>query len=148
MFLAESSIQLVPDGTLLLHLLMIGVMVAFLNRTLLKPINKILEEREKYVSGKMSEAEKILKNSEEKFNEYQAKLRGARTEGYHLLEKVRAQAVKDKDDKVKTFKEQNATAVAAELEATHQQEQQVKKELDAQAATLGALITSQILERH
>ena len=147
MFLAESSIQLVPDGTLLLHLLMIGVMVALLNRTLLKPINKILEERDKYISGKTTEAERILKTSEEKFNEYQERLRGARTEGYHLLEKVRAQAVKEKDEKVKAFKEQNATAVAAELDATHQQEQQVKKELDSQAATLGALITAQILER-
>ena len=46
MFLAETSIQLVPDGTLLLHLLMVGVMVAVLNRTLLKPINQILAERE------------------------------------------------------------------------------------------------------
>ena len=41
MFLAEASIQLVPDGTLLLHLLMVAVMVFILNRTLLKPINQI-----------------------------------------------------------------------------------------------------------
>jgi hypothetical protein len=40
MFLAESTIQLVPDGTLLLHLLMVVVMVAVVNRTLLKPLTR------------------------------------------------------------------------------------------------------------
>ena len=44
MFLAEAQIQLVPDGTLLLHVLMVAVMVFILNRTLLKPINEILAE--------------------------------------------------------------------------------------------------------
>ena len=147
MFLAENSIQLVPDGTLFIHLLMIGVMVAVLNRTLLKPINKILADRERYISGKTTEAEEILKASEEKFTEYQNKLRGARTEGYHLIEKVRSEAVKEKDEKVKAFKEKSAQEVAAQLQVTQQQEQQVKKELESQAATLGAMITSQILER-
>jgi F-type H+-transporting ATPase subunit b len=147
MFLAESSIQLVPDGTLLLHLLMVGLMVALLNRSLLKPINKILADREKYITGKTTEAQEILKASEEKFTEYQAKLRGARTEGYHLIEKVRSEAVKEKDEKVRTFKEQTALEVAAQLKETQQQEQQVKQELESQAASLGAMITSQILER-
>jgi hypothetical protein len=42
---AENSIQLVPDGTLLLHVLIILVMVYVLNATLFKPINLILEAR-------------------------------------------------------------------------------------------------------
>jgi len=36
--LAENSIQLVPDGTLILHVLIILVMVYVLNATLFKPI--------------------------------------------------------------------------------------------------------------
>jgi F-type H+-transporting ATPase subunit b len=147
MFLAETSIQLVPDGTLLLHLIVIGVMVALLNRTLLKPINKILEDREKYISGRTTEAEEILKASEEKRIEYDARLRGARQEGYQLLEKVRSQAVKEKDEKVRAFKEQTARDVSIQLDATHQQEQQVRTELESKAEALGAMITSQILER-
>jgi F-type H+-transporting ATPase subunit b len=147
MFLAETSIQLVPDGTLLLHLLMIGVMVVLLNRTLLKPVNKILQDRENLVSGKTSQAQQMLNTSEEKFEEYQTTLRSARTEGYQLLEKIKSQAVREKDEKVRAFKERSASEVAAELEATRQQEQQVQKELESQAENLGAMITSQILER-
>ena len=44
--LAENPIQLVPDGTLILHVLIILVMVYVLNATLFKPINKILAARD------------------------------------------------------------------------------------------------------
>ena len=147
MFLAETSIQLVPDGTLLLHLFMVVVMVAVLNRTLLKPINKILEDRDKYILGKVEEAKTILQSSEQKLSEYHEALHEARTEGYLLLEKVRSQAVKEKDEQVRAFRDQASRELTVGIEATHQQEQDVKKELEAQAETLGSMITAQILER-
>ena len=71
MFLAEASIQLVPDGTLLLHLLVIFLMVFILNRTLLKPINQILAEREKQITGALSEAQALKSESEEKLRKYE-----------------------------------------------------------------------------
>lgn len=147
MFLAETSIQLVPDGTLLLHLLMIGVMVFVLNRTLLKPINKILQEREKNILGNVESAQSILKTSEEKVGEYRTALREARSDAYHLLEKERAQAVKEKDEKVRAVKDQLSHRVAEELKATHDQEFQVRQELEGQAKDLGAKISARFLNR-
>jgi len=147
MFFAETSIQLVPDGTLLLHLLMVAVMVAVLNLTLLKPINKILEDRDKYILGKVDEAKTILQTSEQKIDEYHEALHEARTEGYQLIEKVRTQAVKEKDERVRTFREQTSREITAGIDATHLQEQMVKKELESQAEALGSMITAQILER-
>ena len=91
MFLAEASIQLVPDGTLLLHLLMIGVMVFVLNRTLLKPVNRILVEREKQVEGSIEEARLLSAESEEKLRQYHTTLREARGEGDHPGRIVRQQ---------------------------------------------------------
>ncbi len=147
MFLAEASIQLVPDGTLLLHLLMVGVMVFILNRTLLKPINKILAERERQVEGRIREAQLLAAETEEKLRQYNATLREARAEGYRLLEKERAAALKEKDEQVRQFREQVSKTVAAQLETTRQQEQKVREELESQAATIGDLISSQILRR-
>jgi len=66
MFLAEASIQLVPDGSLLLHLVVIFLMVFILNHTLLKPINRILAEREKQIGGRLSEAQMLSADAEEK----------------------------------------------------------------------------------
>ena len=83
----------------------------------------------------------------EKTQKYNEALREARAEGYKLLEKERAQGLKEKDEKVRQYREQMSREVAAQLETTRKQEQSVKGELDAQAATIGDLISSQILRR-
>ena len=147
MFLAETSIQLVPDGTLLLHLLIIGVMVFVLNRTLLKPVNQILSEREKQVRGHLTEAQVLDAESQDKLKQYHDALREARTEGYRLLEKERAEGLKEKEERLRKYREQMSKEVAAQLENTRKQEQSVKGELESQAAVMSSLITSQILRR-
>jgi len=147
MFLAETSIQLVPDGTLLLHVLMVAVMVFILNRTLLKPINQILADREKQIAGRLKEAEALAAETDEKLRRYNAALREARADGYRLLEKERATALKEKDEKVRSFRNEMSKTVATQIEQTRQQEQRVRAELESQDVAAGDLISSQILRR-
>ena len=147
MFLAETSIQLVPDATLLLHLVFVVVMVFVLNRTLLKPINDILSEREKQITGRLREAEAMAAESQEKLKQYNDTLREARTAGYKLLEKERAESLKEKEQKLRQSRDQLSKEVAAQVDQIRNQEQAVKGELEAQAATIGSLISSQILRR-
>ena len=141
------QIQLVPDGTLLLHLLMVGIMVFILNRTLLKPINQILAEREKQVTGRRAEAERLAAESQEKLRTYNEALHEARVDGYRLLDKERAQGLKQREEKVRQYREEMSKEVAAQVEATRQQEEAAKRELDTQAASMSDLISSQILRR-
>lgn len=147
MVLLEAQIQLVPDGTLLLHLLMVVVMVFILNRTLLKPINQILAEREKQIAGRRQEAQSLAAETDQKLKKYNDALRDARVEGYKLLEKERADAVKEKDEKVRLYREQSSREVAAEKDDIRRQEQSVKQELEGQAASISSLISAQVLRR-
>jgi len=147
MILAEASIQLVPDGTLLFHMFLVVLMVVVLNRTLLKPVNQILAERERQIANRMSEAQALATETDEKLRKYDAALRDARSEGYRLLEKERAEGLKAKEEKLKQYREQVSKEVAVQVEATRKQEQSVKGELEAQAAEMGNLISSQILRR-
>jgi len=147
MILAEASIQLVPDATLLLHLVLVVVMVFVLNRTLLKPINDILSEREKQITGRLREAEAMAAESQEKLKKYNDTLREARATGYRLLEKERAEGLKEKEQQLRQRREQLSKEVASQVDQIRKQEQAVKGELEAQAATIGSLISSQILRR-
>ena len=147
MILAEDTIQLVPDATLLLHLIFVVVMVVVLNRTLLRPINHILAEREKQITGRLREAEALAAESQEKLKKYNDTLREARTTGYKLLEKERAESLKDKEQKLRQSKVELSNEVATQVEQIRRQEQSVKSELEGQAATIGDLISSQILRR-
>jgi len=147
MVLLEASIQLVPDGTLLVHLLMVAIMVFILNRTLLKPINQILAEREKQVAGRLEEAQRLEAEREQKLKKYNDALRAARVDGYKLLEKERAEGLKAKDEQVRLHREQTSREVATQLETIKRQEQSVKQELETQAASISSLISAQVLRR-
>lgn len=145
LFLAQSSIQLVPDGTLLVHLLMVVVMVFILDRTLLKPINRILSQREAEIKRGITEAEALNAAREERIQRYHAALREARGEGYRLLEKERAQALSEKEAKVREAKDAISKKVATAVEATRTQKLDASRELESQASDLGVEITSRIL---
>lgn len=145
--MALAEIQLVPDGTLLLHLLMVGVMIFVLNRTLLKPINQILSEREKQITGRLREAQMLKAETEEKLRQYKEGLHGARSEGYRLLEKERAEGLREKEEAIRRYREDMSRDVAAQLEITRKQEETVKSELESQAVTISSLISAQILRR-
>ena len=147
MVLLEATIQLVPDGTLLVHLLMVALMVFILNRTLLKPINRILAEREKQVAGRLQEAQALAAETDQKLKKYNDALHAARVEGYKLLEKERAAALKEKDEKVRQVREQNSRDVSAQVDNIRRQQQSVKQELEAQAASISSLISAQVLRR-
>ena len=147
MILAEASIQLVPDATLLLHLFLVVVMVFVLNRTLLKPINDILSEREKQITGRLREAEAMAAESQEKLKKYNDALREARAAGYRLLEKERAEGLKEKEQQLRQHRDALSKEVSSQVDQIRKQEQAVKGELEAQAATIGNLISSQILRR-
>jgi F-type H+-transporting ATPase subunit b len=147
MFLAESSIQLVPDATLLLHFLFIGFMVVVLSRTLLKPINVILREREEDIRGRKDLAQATAAAREEMLKRYETELRKARSEGYRLLEQERARAIKEKQEKLQSMKEEMASWVSSEMATTRQQEERIRRELEAQASSMAELISYQILGR-
>src|SRR5918992_845271 len=92
---AESSIQLVPDGTLILHVIIILLMVWILNATLYKPINRILEAREKRTRGRTTEAQEILHDVSEKVSNYERQLRQARSGAYATTEQERTAAMQE-----------------------------------------------------
>src|SRR5258707_5024710 len=130
---AENSIQLVPDGTLLLHILIVLVMVYVLNATLFKPINRILEAREKRTRGRLSEAEEILRSVSEKLLQYERSLRQARGEAYSFAEHERAGAMQERQVKLNEMRQQLAEAIAKEKEAIQRQAEDARGLLETES---------------
>jgi len=141
------SIQLVPDGTLLFHLALIVGMVALLNATLLKPINRILEERERQTRGRLSEANQTLATIDEKMREYERRLRQARTEGYALLEHGRAALSSERERQLNEVRAEITQWMTDEQEKLRNDTSQVKKTLEADARSMAQQISSRILQR-
>jgi F-type H+-transporting ATPase subunit b len=146
--LAENSIQLVPDGTLLFHLVLIVVMVVVLNRSLLRPINKVLEERDRLTRGKLSAAEEILASVRERISQWERGLREARSAGYQLLEQERTKALRDRESRLAAYREELSQKIALEKEEIRRQQKEAQAALEIEARLLAQLIGSQILGRN
>jgi F-type H+-transporting ATPase subunit b len=141
------TIQLVPDGTLLFHLLLIIIMVAVLNATLLKPINRILEERDKQTRGRLTEAQTIMLKVDQELREYERRLREARSEGYALMERDRAALAGERERQVSEVKAQIGRQVVDERLKLNKETEQARKVLEGEARTLALDISRQILHR-
>lgn len=145
--LAENSIQLVPDGTLFFHIALILLMIFFLNKTLFKPINRILDERERRIKGGLSEARKVLHDVEESIARYERSLREARAEGYRLLEQERAEAMRERQLKLNEVREEIGRLVEEQKEAIRAQSEEARATLEKDARRMAAEISSHILHR-
>jgi F-type H+-transporting ATPase subunit b len=144
---AENSIQLVPDGTLILHVIIILVMVYVLNATLYKPINQILESREKRTRGRLSEAQEVLKGVKEKLAEYEGSLRQARSEAYAHAESQRAEAMMERQRRVNEMRKELAQSIATEKETIQQQATQARASLEVESRLIARDISSRVLNR-
>ena len=145
--LAGNAIQLVPDGTLILHGLIIIIMVMVLNRTLFRPINRILEERDRRTSGLLSETEQTVARIDQSLRQYERTLRAARTEGYELLERQRAEAIREREQQVASARALLSSQAATEKLKVRSQAEVARTTLSEEARRIALRISSQILGR-
>jgi F-type H+-transporting ATPase subunit b len=145
--LSETNIQLVPDGTLLFHLGLIAAMVALLNITLLRPITRILEERERRTRGCLTEAQSILATVSQKVRESERRMREARADGYAFLEQQRAAVSREREHKVAEFKTEVNTWLQGEKLKLRSDVDQMRDSLEKDARTRALEIGRQIIGR-
>jgi F-type H+-transporting ATPase subunit b len=126
-------------------LALIVVMVALLNATLLKPINRILEERDRRTKGRLSEASKTSQLVEEKMRSYEARLREARAAGYAAMERERAALSKERERRIGEVKREVGALIAHEKERIKAEASEVRSALGIAAQERAHEISQRIL---
>lgn len=143
--LAFQEVRLVPDGTLFIHIALILLMIWVLNRTFFRPINRVLESRERSKGGRSSEAQEVLKKVGDKQALYDQTMLRARSEGYELIERERAAAVAARQEKIGVVKEEVAQKVAQETEELNRQKVETRAAIASQAEQMAERISANIL---
>lgn len=142
---AQSSIQLVPDGTILIHIALILLMIWVLNRTLFKPINRILQERDGKTGGRFGNADSVLRDADQKLQAYETGLRSARAEGYSIIENTRAKALAHREQQIEAVKAEVETTLRTETAALQNQVATARAQLQSDARVLAERISANIL---
>ncbi len=145
--LAENSIQLVPDGTLVLHVLLIVLMVAVLNKTLFSPINGILAERDRRSKVRLQETRRLLATIGGHVAQYEDALRVARAEGYRLMELERREETREREVQLAKIRDEIVTMLGVEKNLIETQVEEASRTLEGYAQRLGLEIGAQILGR-
>jgi len=143
--LAENSIQLIPDGTLALHVLLVVVMIGVLNLTLYGPLNRVLDERDRETKGR--EVRVVLAAVEMKVSRCERRLLESRVMGYQLVERERASALRERESNLRTLKGKMREWAVEEKVLIEQQTEDVRGELRRELEGVGVRIGAQILRR-
>jgi F-type H+-transporting ATPase subunit b len=147
-FLAYAeSIQLVPDGTLVIHIAIIITMVFVLNKLLYNPVNRTLDERETRTRGRSKEAREIIQRVEGNLIRYEDSLRKARAEGYRLLEQQQAEALDERRQKIASVRKDVEELTGQERGRIQAEADEARATLEGEARRVAATISSQILRR-
>ncbi len=144
-FLAFAEVQLVPDGTIFIHIALILLMIWILNRTFFRPINRVVESREKNKGGRFTEAETILQQVGEKQTKYNQAMLEARARGYETIESERAAALVHREAKITEVKAEVAQKFEQESAQLQTQTTEARAAIAAEADKLAEKISSNIL---
>jgi F-type H+-transporting ATPase subunit b len=144
--LAFVEVKLVPDGTLIIHIALILLMIWILNRTFFRPINKIIEKREKNSGGKSGEAQQILSQVQKKNAAFDAEIRETRNEGYKLIEEKRSEAMSGRQQTVEAVKSEVTSLVTVEKETIARQTAEAQTSITAEAQKMAEKISANILK--
>lgn len=135
------------DGSFLFVFISIFVLIFLLNSTLFKPINKVLDERERLGVGRLAEAKRMLGQYEERLNRYEEQLRVARGESYQQLEVRRREALAARQESMNSIKAETAAMIAEAKEEVGRQADGARQDLEREARAMASTISSQILHR-
>ncbi len=147
LLLAFQEVRLVPDGTLIIHIALILLMIWVLNRTFFRPINRVIESRERNKGGRSSEAQEILKNIGEKQSHYDAAMLEARSAGYELIERERNQAIAERQAKIGAVKVEVDQLIARENQELNNQSVTARATIAQEAEKMAERISSNILKQ-
>ncbi len=142
---AENAVQLVPDGTVFVHIGMIVAMIWILNRTFYGPISKVIEGRDKKRGGGKGPGAEILEKVEAKQNQYDSAVKEARLKGYEIVGAEREHALAEKQSLVAEAKK-SATENEARGEAVlAKQTSEARESISSEADKLAEKISQNIL---
>jgi F-type H+-transporting ATPase subunit b len=146
LFAFAETVQLLPDGTLFIHIGMILLMIYILNRTFFRPINRIIEARVKNKGGRFTEAEEILNKVSKKQTAYEADLLKARSEGYEIIEKERLEALQKRQAEIEEVKAETSAVFERNKEEIVNQTNEARAAIKSQADELADRISANILK--
>ena len=135
------------DFSLIAAVLIFLSVIFALNYILLRPLNRVLEERASRTTGVVEKANIDISRSVEMFGQYQAALKAARIEGYRRMETARSEALRKRADALAEARTQAEQMIKESRIAIQTQAEESKSRLGRDVDEIAQAIAASILGR-
>ncbi len=138
------SLQL--DQTFVFQFVLIAILFFIFSSLYLKPVQRMLEERQRRLKDQVAGAQDLLKQVESKMAEFEKALQSSRTEAKKKHDQA-VQAVKDAEEKaLQQTKDQLKQEFAKKSQELYAQKTQIEKELEGLVDSLSESIAQAVLK--
>ncbi len=138
---------IIPDGSIIFAGALFLVTAICLNLILFKPLARVLAQRDAQTTGLRGEAQALLKEYDDSFEDYRREIKAERQRGYKLAEATRKDSLKDREKMLSDaraqadgFKEKAKGELEGELDSA-------RDSLHREAESISRLITTRVLGR-
>jgi F-type H+-transporting ATPase subunit b len=145
--LALQENVLKPDATVVVVFLTTWILVWVLDRLLFRPVNQILDERERRTRGYRAEAKAMEAESARERAQYEEAVKRARAEGYQLVEARRREALERREHLLRTVREEARERIERARRELAEQAQEARGYLEREAEELAREMVQQVLGR-
>lgn len=146
-FAERGSNLLMPDASAIVIFVMALALVWVLNALLFKPLNQVLDDRDRRTRGYISEAKAMLAESDRKLAQYQEAMRQARAEVYEVLEQRRKAAIDQRGRLIDAAKQEVTEQIASARREIEAQIAEAQSELSAEAQAVANRIAGNLVGR-
>lgn len=143
---AENAVQLVPDGTIFVHIGLILAMIWVLNKTFYRPIARVIEARDRRKGGERGPAGEILDKVAEKEASYSSAIKETRLAGYEVIGTEREKALAAKNQVVADAKREANEIASRESAELDKQTEAARAAISQEAEKFADKISASILK--
>jgi F-type H+-transporting ATPase subunit b len=118
-----------------------------MNRLLYRPLLKTLHERDERTAGTLEFAGKTEEEYQAMLERYERAIKGARQEGYAVVDKLRREAQARQAERLKTVQEEMRREVDTVKADILHSAASMKQSLQTEIATYAGMILTQVLHR-
>jgi F-type H+-transporting ATPase subunit b len=138
---------LLPDLSVVWVIFFVLLLTIILDRLLLKPILRVMEQREHAVRSARELAERAASEARSAAAEFDQKVAAARADVYRQMDEVRRAALNERAEIMARTRAEAEAQVASASSQLQAEAEEARRKLSADAEVLGAAVAERILGR-
>jgi F-type H+-transporting ATPase subunit b len=137
----------IPDVSVFWVIGIVMLLTIVLDKLLLKPILRVMEEREHAIRSARDLAERAASDARAAAAEFEQKTAAARAEIYRQMDEMRRTALGERAETMAATRAEAEAQIAAAAASIQAETEEARRRLTTEAETLGAAVAERLLGR-